>query len=619
MGIAYHDVEDRDPDQAVVAVRTERLIEQLAWLRENGYQAVSVDQILAARRGGPALPPKAVMLSFDDGYSSFYTRVMPILRAYHWPALLAPVGSWIDTPLNQPVDFAGTPRPRGEFLTWKQIREVSQSGLVEIAAHTDANHKGILANPQGNLEPAATTRSFDPKTNGYESEAQFQARMRADVAAISNKIRTVTGKAPRVWVWPYGAADGTSLAVVGEHGYEMALTLEDGLDDLGNLMNSPRFLVASDPDGEHFANSMVAVQAKAPMRVLHVDLDNVYDPDPAQQARNLDVLVQRVVDMGAGTVFLQAFADPKGDGLVHSLYFPNRHLPMRADLFNRVAWQLHTRAHASVYAWMPVLSFALDPKLPRVTRWDPKTGQVGPDPDQYKRLSPFDPKVRQIIGEIYQDLARVGPIDGILYHDDAVFNDFEDASPAALKAYAAQGLPNTIAALRADPAVMQRWTRFKSRYLIDFTHELTAKVRAIRGPQVLTARNIFAEPMLNPGSETWFAQNLDDFLQAYDWTAPMAMPLMEGQEVKTSNAWLEKLIATVKTRPGAMEKTIFELQAKDWRTQAAPDISAEQLAEWMGVLKRQGVTSFGYYPDNFLENSPDLKTIRPALSNQWNP
>ncbi|MGL6091962.1 MAG: poly-beta-1,6-N-acetyl-D-glucosamine N-deacetylase PgaB [Pseudomonas paracarnis] len=619
LGIAYHDVEDRDPDQAVVAVRTERLIEQLAWLRENGYQAVSVDQILAARRGGPALPPKAVMLSFDDGYSSFYTRVMPILRAYHWPALLAPVGSWIDTPLNQPVDFAGTPRPRGEFLTWQQIREVSQSGLVEIAAHTDANHKGILANPQGNLEPAATTRSFDPKTNGYESEAQFQARMRADVAAISNKIRTVTGKAPRVWVWPYGAADGTSLAVVGEHGYEMALTLEDGLDDLGNLMNSPRFLVASDPDGEHFANSMVAVQTKAPMRVLHVDLDNVYDPDPAQQARNLDVLVQRVVDMGAGTVFLQAFADPKGDGLVHSLYFPNRHLPMRADLFNRVAWQLHTRAHASVYAWMPVLSFALDPKLPRVTRWDPKTGQIGPDPDQYKRLSPFDPKVRQVIGEIYQDLARVGPIDGILYHDDAVFNDFEDASPAALKAYAAQGLPDSIAALRADPAVMQRWTRFKSRYLIDFTHELTAKVRAIRGPQVLTARNIFAEPMLNPGSETWFAQNLDDFLQAYDWTAPMAMPLMEGQEVKASNAWLEKLIATVKTRPGAMQKTIFELQAKDWRTQAAPDISAEQLAEWMGVLKRQGVTSFGYYPDNFLENSPDLKTIRPALSNQWNP
>lgn len=102
LGIAYHDVEDLDPDQALVAVRTERLIEQLAWLRENNYQPVTVDQIIAARNGGPELPPRAVLLSFDDGYSSFYTRVMPILRAYNWPAILAPVGSWIDTPLNQP-------------------------------------------------------------------------------------------------------------------------------------------------------------------------------------------------------------------------------------------------------------------------------------------------------------------------------------------------------------------------------------------------------------------------------------------------------------------------------------------------------------------------------------
>jgi poly-beta-1,6-N-acetyl-D-glucosamine N-deacetylase len=268
---------------------------------------------------------------------------------------------------------------------------------------------------------------------------------------------------------------------------------------------------------------------------------------------------------------------------------------------------------------MPVLSFALDSKLPRVTRWDPQTGSVAPDPKQYQRLSPFDPKVRQLIGDLYEDLARTSPVNGVLFHDDAMLSDFEDASPAALKAYAAAGLPDNIAALRADPAVMQRWTRFKSRYLIDFTKELTARVQTQRGPQVKTARNIFAEPMLNPQSEAWFAQNLDDFLQTYNWTAPMAMPLMEGQDVATSNAWLEKLVATVKARPGAMERTVFELQGKDWRTKEAPDISAAQLVEWMNVLKRQGVSSFGYYPDNFLENSPDLKTVRPALSNQWSP
>ena len=619
LGIAYHDIEDRDPDQAVVAVRTERMIEQLAWLRENDYTPVTIDQILAAHKGGPELPAKAILLSFDDGYASFYTRVLPVLRAYNWHALLAPVGVWIDTPANQQVDFAGQMRPRSDFLTWDQVREISKSGLVEIAAHTDASHKGILANPQGNLQPAAATRRYDATTGRYETEEAFQARMRTDVVTISEKIRKAVGYKPRVWVWPYGTADGSTLQIINDQGYQMALTLDDGLDALDDLMSSPRFLVASDPDGEHFANSIVAVQADAPMRVVHVDLDNVYDPDPAQQEINLGKLIQRMADMGANTVFLQAFADPQGDGLVHSLYFPNRHLPVRADIFDRVAWQLRTRAHVKVFAWMPVLSYALDSNLPRVTRWDPKTGTTSVDPDQYKRLSPFDPNVRRIIGEIYEDVARLTSVDGILYHDDAVLSDFEDAGPEALKVYAANGLPGSIAALRDDPAALQRWTRFKSRYLIDFTKELTAKVRAIRGPQVLTARNIFAEPMLNPQSEAWFAQNLDDFLGTYDWTAPMAMPLMEKQSLAQSGPWLEALVATVKSRPGALQRTVFELQAKDWTKKTDSDIDGAQLSDWMGRLKRQGATSFGYYPDNFLENQPDVKTVRPALSNKWNP
>ena len=37
----------------------------------------------------PELPPKAVLLTFDDGYKDFYTRVIPLLRSFHWPAVLA--------------------------------------------------------------------------------------------------------------------------------------------------------------------------------------------------------------------------------------------------------------------------------------------------------------------------------------------------------------------------------------------------------------------------------------------------------------------------------------------------------------------------------------------------
>ncbi len=50
--LSYHDVNDTVADQRYVAVRTDNLIEQFNWLRENGYQPVSIAQILAARQGG---------------------------------------------------------------------------------------------------------------------------------------------------------------------------------------------------------------------------------------------------------------------------------------------------------------------------------------------------------------------------------------------------------------------------------------------------------------------------------------------------------------------------------------------------------------------------------------
>lgn len=79
--LAYHDVEDDAADQRYLSVRTSALNEQIARLLHNGYHAISVQDILDAHYGLKSLPPKAFLLSFDDGYSSFYTRVWPLLKA----------------------------------------------------------------------------------------------------------------------------------------------------------------------------------------------------------------------------------------------------------------------------------------------------------------------------------------------------------------------------------------------------------------------------------------------------------------------------------------------------------------------------------------------------------
>ncbi|MBS0909962.1 poly-beta-1,6-N-acetyl-D-glucosamine N-deacetylase PgaB [Tatumella sp. JGM118] len=618
--IAYHDVEDGGADQRYLAVRTSALIEQMNWLRDNGYHPVSIRQILDAHDNKRPLPPKAVLLSFDDGYRSFYDRVWPLLKAWNWPALWAPVGSWISTPADKAIDFGGLKTPREKFATWQMVKEVSDSGLVDIGSHTWDAHFGLTANPEGSLEPAMTTRRYHPQTKTYETEAQFQQRISLDIDKVTRKIRQVTGKTPEVLVWPYGAESGMSFRLAQQQGYKMAFTLSEGLGNAARLNSIPRVLISGNPSLQSFVSAISETRNQSAVRMVQVDLDYIYDPNPAQQQKNIDQLIQRIYDMRVSHVFLQAFADPKGDGLVRSLYFPNRHLPVRADLFNFVSWQLQNRANVKVYAWMPVLSFDLDKTIPRVTAWSDKKGLAKTEADQYQRLSPWSPAARQQITEIYQDLAAHASFSGILFHDDALLSDYEDASPPALAAYQNAGFGRDIPAIRQSPVEFQRWTEYKSRTLTDFTLSLLQAVRAIRGPQIESARNIYAEPVLNPQSESWYAQNLSQFLAAYRWTVPMAMPAMENIPVDQQSLWLQRLVEKVQSIPGAKDKTIIELQSVDWRQPPQKQTLTDQtLADWMKQLQLLGVKNYGYYPDNFLRNQPGMSVIRPYISSAWYP
>lgn len=349
-------------------------------------------------------------------------------------------------------------------------------------------------------------------------------------------------------------------------------------------------------------------------RVVQVDMDYIYDADPRQQEANLGRLIERIKDLAPKVVYLQAFADPKGDGAVDSVYFPNRHMPMRADLFSRVAWQLKTRAKVEVYAWLPVLAFKLPEKNPASTHLvqavpgAPEKQKAGKPP----RLSPFDPEARRMIRDIYEDLAKYAIFDGILFHDDAVLDDYEDASPAALKAYEAMGLPGDINAIRRSPELMQKWTRGKTAALIAFTHELIGVVQGYQnGRDMLTARNIFASPILDPDAEKWTAQNYDDFLQAYDYVALEAMPYMEN--ARDPKDWMAKLVAAVGKHRDGLRKTIFELQAVDWRERDKP-VPTPELRDQMRRLRAAGALNYGYYPDDFIAGRPDTEVLRDVMS-----
>jgi peptidoglycan/xylan/chitin deacetylase (PgdA/CDA1 family) len=61
---------------------------QMSWLAQHGYTAVTLHQVYEYWLKGSALPARAIVVSFDDGYLSHHTQAFPVLRKLHWPGVL---------------------------------------------------------------------------------------------------------------------------------------------------------------------------------------------------------------------------------------------------------------------------------------------------------------------------------------------------------------------------------------------------------------------------------------------------------------------------------------------------------------------------------------------------
>src|SRR5450830_621288 len=155
---SYHDVKDNvdgDLEQESTIISTKNLAAHFAWIQAHGYHPISINDLLDAKSGKKPLPSKPVLLTFDDGYESFYSRAYPLLKLYKYPSVAALVGSWLEVASGKTVQYGDEQVPREHFLSAQQIKELADSGLVEFASHSYDLHHGILANPQGNKTAAA--------------------------------------------------------------------------------------------------------------------------------------------------------------------------------------------------------------------------------------------------------------------------------------------------------------------------------------------------------------------------------------------------------------------------------------------------------------------------------
>jgi peptidoglycan/xylan/chitin deacetylase (PgdA/CDA1 family) len=167
---------------------------QLEWLDKHGYQAVTLEQVEDAWFDGGTLPPKPVVLSFDDGYRPQYTFALPQLRKHGWAGVL-------------------NLKAEGSDLYESNVKAMIEAGW-ELASHT-INHSDLTT-----LDAAA---------------------LEEEVAGAREILRRDYGVPVKNFCYPAGEFDSTVIAAVQAAGYVGATTEIPGFAESGSPYELARF------------------------------------------------------------------------------------------------------------------------------------------------------------------------------------------------------------------------------------------------------------------------------------------------------------------------------------------------------------------------------------------
>jgi peptidoglycan/xylan/chitin deacetylase (PgdA/CDA1 family) len=191
--LMYHRVVKEAPTASKynIYVTRKNLEKQFQFLQARGFEPVTFEGLMTRR-----IPPKPVILTFDDGYEDSYSQLFPLLRQYQMKGVVYILGN-----RKHRNNFWDIPQGEPEALLLKdsQIREMSQSGLVEFGAHS-LNHPRLTQ-----LKPQET---------------------RKEIEASKKSIEKLLGKPVLSFAYPYGLFNEDIKKMTKEAGYTFGIAVK---------------------------------------------------------------------------------------------------------------------------------------------------------------------------------------------------------------------------------------------------------------------------------------------------------------------------------------------------------------------------------------------------------
>ena len=237
--IMWHDIIARRGRGSVwFDCTTEEFQKGIDTIVERGYTPVSVGDLQAHLTSGKPLPPKAIVLTFDDNYQGFYDRAWPLLKAKGFPAVV-----YVHT------GFVGHKEGAHPKMDWDTLKKLAEDPLITIGSHT-------VTHPD--LPTLDSAQQIDEVTRSKEDLEGHLGR----------KIET--------FAYPEGKNDALTQGYTKDAGYNLAFTIHnEAAEESPNILAVGRWIhtklsEALDECERHTAGGADAV-VRVPWKVSPVE------------------------------------------------------------------------------------------------------------------------------------------------------------------------------------------------------------------------------------------------------------------------------------------------------------------------------------------------------------
>ena len=211
--IMYHQISENSSLWGDYVIPEKLLISDFEYLKNNGFTAVKIKDLIEFSNGKKDLPDKSVVITFDDGQRSFLTKVVPLLEKYNFPANINIVGSLIDLYTEN-----GETDDRYAYLNWNDLKILAQHPLVEIGHHSYNFHSLGLRRGMGKIYG--------------ESNSAYSEIIKTDIETLNDKLLSNIGFVPFIMAYPYGIKNKTLEEIVKSEGFSVTLSCRESVNKI---------------------------------------------------------------------------------------------------------------------------------------------------------------------------------------------------------------------------------------------------------------------------------------------------------------------------------------------------------------------------------------------------